>query len=340
MELAKHLGEIGIILLLFFIGMEISLPQLVKRWKVAILGTSLQIGVSVLLMWGVGTLFGWSNNRAVMLGFIIALSSSAIVIKLLEERRLIDSPMGKDVLSILLMQDIVIVPLLIICSLMGGSEIDTVGILKMFAGGICLVLVLAYIYVKQKIRLPLSEQLRSDHELQVFGAIALCFGGALFALLFGLSPALGAFVGGMVMHAAQSTDWIHDTLHSFRVIFVSVFFLSVGLQIDFAFISAHIVSIAVTLVAVYMTNHALNMIVLRLFNESWHDAFIGGALLAQIGELSFLLATAGLTLGIITDFSYQFTISLISLTLIASPFWIEISHRLIALAQRPQSVAS
>jgi CPA2 family monovalent cation:H+ antiporter-2 len=291
-------------------------------------------------MWGVGTLFGWSNNRAVMLGFIIALSSSAIVIKLLEERRLIDSPMGKDVLSILLMQDIVIVPLLIICSLMGGSEIDTVGILKMFAGGICLVLVLAYIYVKQKIRLPLSEQLRSDHELQVFGAIALCFGGALFALLFGLSPALGAFVGGMVMHAAQSTDWIHDTLHSFRVIFVSVFFLSVGLQIDFAFISAHIASIAVTLVAVYMTNHALNMIVLRLFNESWHDAFIGGALLAQIGELSFLLATAGLTLGIITDFSYQFTISLISLTLIASPFWIEISHRLRALAQRPQSVAS
>jgi CPA2 family monovalent cation:H+ antiporter-2 len=325
MAIAKHLGEIGIILLLFFIGMEISLPQLVKRWKIAIVGTSLQIGASVLLMWGVGALFGWPFNRIVVLGFIIALSSSAIVIKLLEERKLIDSPLGQDVLSILLMQDIVIVPLLITCSLMGGSDIETVGILKMLAGGICLMLILAYIYVKQTIQLPLSEHFRSDHELQVFGAIAFCFGGALFALLFGLSPALGAFVGGMVMHSAQSTDWIHNTLHSFRVLFVSVFFLSVGLQIDFAFIAAHIASIAVTLVAVYLTNHVLNMIVLRLFNESWHDAFVGGALLAQIGELSFLLASAALALGIINDFSYQFAISLISLTLIASPFWITIS---------------
>lgn len=336
MDLAKHLGEIGIILLLFFIGMEISLPQLVKRWKIAIVGTSLQIAASVFLMWGVGALFGWPINRVVVLGFIIALSSSAIVIKLLEERKLLDTSLGQDVLSILLMQDIVIVPLLIICSLMGGSEIETFGILKMLAGGVCLMLVLTYIYVKQTIRLPLSEHFRSDHELQVFGAIAFCFGGALFALLFGLSPALGAFVGGMVMHAAQSTDWIHNTLHSFRVLFVSVFFVSIGLQIDFAFILAHISAIAMTLVAVYLVNHVLNMVVLRLFNESWHDAFIGGALLAQIGELSFLLASAGQALGIINEFSYQFTISLISLTLIASPFWIAASCQMASFWQ-PQS---
>ncbi len=325
MEMAKHLGEIGIILLLFFIGMEISLPQLVKRWKIAIVGTSLQIAFSVLLMWGVGLLFGWPVNRVVVLGFIIALSSSAIVIKLLEERKLIDTPLGQDVLSILLMQDIVIVPLLIICSLLGGSEVETFGMLKMLAGGVLLMLVLIYISVKKTIELPLSEQFRNDHELQVFAAVAFCFGGALVALLFGLSPALGAFVGGMVMHAAQSTDWIHDTLHSFRVIFVSVFFVSVGLQIDFAFISAHISAIAITLVAVYVTNHLLNTIVIRLFNESWSDAFVGGALLAQIGELSFLLASAGQALGIINEFSYQFAISMISMTLIASPFWIATS---------------
>ncbi len=336
MELAKHLGEIGIILLLFFIGMEISLPQLVKRWKVAIVGTTLQIGTSVLLMWGVGALFGWPTNRIVVLGFIIALSSSAIVIKLLEERELLNSSLGQDVLSILLMQDIVIVPLLIICTLLGGSEIQPVVILEMLVGGVCLILILTYIFVKQTIRLPLSDHFRKDHELQVFGAIAFCFGGALFALLFGLSPALGAFVGGMVMHAAQSTDWIHDTLNSFRVIFVSVFFVSIGLQIDFTFILAHIPSIALTLVAVYLVNHVLNMVVLRLFNESWHDAFVGGALLAQIGELSFLLASAGQALGIINEFSYQFTISLISLTLIASPFWIAMSCQ-IADRWQPQT---
>lgn len=330
MESAKHLGEIGIILLLFFIGMEISLPQLVKRWKIAIFGTFLQIAASVLIMWGVGLVFGWKANRIVVLGFIIALSSSAIVIKLLEERKLIETRLGQDVLSILLMQDIVIVPLLIVCSFLGGSEIEFSGILRMFVGGFCLLLVLAYIYSKQTIRLPLSEHIENDHELQVFAAIAFCFGGALFASIFGLSPALGAFVGGMVMHAAQSTDWIHDTLHSFRVLFVSVFFVSVGLQIDFSFISSHLTAIGLTLVAVYVVNHLLNMLLLRLFNESWHDSFVGGALLAQIGELSFLLATAGQTLGIIEEFSYQFTISLISLTLIASPFWIATSSRIAA----------
>jgi CPA2 family monovalent cation:H+ antiporter-2 len=96
-------------------------------------------------------------------------------------------------------------------------------------------------------------------------------------------------------------------------------------------------AIAVTLVAVYLVNHVLNMVVLRLFNESWHDAFVGGALLAQIGELSFLLASAGQSLGIINEFSYQFTISLISLTLIASPFWIAISCQ---IAKRWQPVSN
>lgn len=330
-DVVKHLGEIGIILLLFFIGMEISLPKLVRQWKIAIVGTFLQIAFSVLLMFGVGWFFGWGINRVIILGFIISLSSSAVVIKLLEERKLLDSEMGQDVLSILLMQDIVIVPLLIICSFLGGSEIDVWGIILMLIGGTCLLAMLIYIYIKQTIRFPLSDYIKQDHELQVFVAIACCFGGALFASAFGISPALGAFVGGMVIHAAQSSGWIHQTLHSFRVLFVALFFISIGLQIDFSFIYAQLIPIITALVAVYVTNHLINALLLRAFNESWQEAFLGGALLAQIGELSFLLASAGKLFGIIEDFSYQFTISLISLTLIASPFWIAVSQKLIVM---------
>lgn len=327
-ETTKHFAEIGIILLLFFIGMEISLPRLVKLWKIAVVGTLLQVVISVVIMLAVGWFFDWKFNRSIVLGFIIALSSSAVVIKLLEERKLMDTQIGQNVIGILLMQDIIVVPLLIACSFLGGSNVDLKGTILMLIGGASLLGVLIYIYVKQTIRLPLSDHIKNDHELQVFAAISFCFGGALFASLFGISPALGAFVGGMVMHAAQSTDWIHQTLHSFRVLFVAVFFICIGLQIDLNFIAKHVSAIGITLLAVYITNHLLNTILIRMFSKSWKDAFLGGALLAQIGELSFLIATAARQFNIIEDFSYQFTISLISLTLIVSPFWIEVAQKI------------
>lgn len=328
-ETTEHIGEWGIILLLFFIGMEISLPDLVKQWRVAVIGTILQVAASVLVMLGIGWLLDWTISRAVILGFVIALSSSAIVIRLLEERHLMNSKLGKDILSILLMQDIILVPLIIATTFLGGAAIAISDIVLMLIGGGLMVGILVYLYVKRTIRLPFASQLEADHELQVFAAILFCFGGALLASLFGLSAALGAFVGGMVMHAAQSTHWIHNTLHSFRVLFVAVFFISIGLQIDFQFITTHFTSLLIALVAVYLTNHLLNTLVLKLYNESWRDAILGGAYLAQVGELSFLIAATAFQLNILEDFGYQFTISLISLTLLLGVFWVGLTELLL-----------
>ena len=166
--------------------------------------------------------------------------------------------------------------------------------------------------------------------MQVFVAILLCFGGALVSSFFGLSAALGAFVGGMVMHVSKGVDWIHNTLHSFRVLFVALFFVSVGLQIDFEFIYQNAVAISIVLFTVYITNHFINSLILKLFSCPWKEALIGGALLAQIGELSFLISSSAYGLDIIGDYEYKFTISLISLTLIISPFWISLTEKMIA----------
>lgn len=327
-ESIRHMGEIGIILLLFFIGMEISLPELIKQWRIAAIGTLLQVAFSVLIVLGIGYLFDWDIPRSVIMGFVIALSSSAIIIKLLEDKQLIDTRVGRNVLSILLMQDIIIVPLLITTSLLGGEATPLGKILLMTIGGVIIILALIYIYVKRTVKLPFSDQIEKDHELQVFLAILFCFGGALLSSLFGLSAALGAFVGGMIMHASQATDWIYDTLHSFRVLFVAFFFVSIGLQIDFQFIYDHSTAIFTVLLAVYVTNHFINAMVLKLFACPWQEAFLGGALLAQIGELSFLISFSAYQLGIIELYGYNFTISLISLTLIISPFWISLSEAL------------
>ncbi len=326
-DLVHYLGEIGIILLLFFIGMEISLPEFVKQWRVALLGTFAQVIVSISITLFIGYLFDWQLTRSIVIGFVIALSSSAVIIKLLEEKGIMDTRTGRNVLSILLMQDIIIVPLLIITSTIGGESVQMKDILLMIIGGLLFIGILIYIYAKQTIRLPFAKALQKDHELQVFAAILFCFGGALLSSLFGISPALGAFVGGMVMRAGEACRWIHDTLHSFRILFVAVFFIGVGLQIDIQFIIANALPIFSVLVAVYLTNHLLNSFILRFFTCTWQEAFYGGALLAQIGELSFLLSSLGYSLGIIDEYTFTFSISLISLTLVVSPFWIAASEQ-------------
>jgi CPA2 family monovalent cation:H+ antiporter-2 len=124
-ELIHHFGEIGIVLLLFFIGSEINLTEFVSKWKLAAIGTSIQVGVSVALALLLAYILGWTWQRGVVIGFIIALSSTAVSIKLLEDRDLVKSKVGQNVLSVLLAQDIIIVPLLIITSLLGGSTNDT-----------------------------------------------------------------------------------------------------------------------------------------------------------------------------------------------------------------------
>ncbi|GAA4272024.1 cation:proton antiporter [Aquimarina gracilis] len=321
------LGELGVILLLFFIGMEINLIDFLKQWKLAVLGTLSQIGLSVGLVLLIGHYYDWSFARSVVLGFVIALSSSAVVIKLLQDKKLIETKVGKNVLSILLAQDVALVPLLIIISQLGGKTASFENILLMTTGAVIIVFTLIYIYIKKTITLPFSKKIERDHELQVFMAVFLCFGGALVTLIFGLSAALGAFAGGIIMNAAKETDWIHDTLHSFRILFVSFFFISVGLQIDIPFIYQNFWSILIAILVVYITNHLLNSIILKAFSCNWKEALLGGALLAQIGELSFLLSSTAYGLNIIEDFGYNFTISLISLTLIISPFWIGLTEK-------------
>ncbi len=333
-EAIHDLGEIGIILLLFFIGMEISLPELVKQWKLAVIGTLLQVGISVLIVVGIGHFLSWNIERSIILGFVIALSSSAVIIKIIQDKNLITTRIGKNVLSILLMQDIIIVPLLILTSIIGGKEEPIENIILMIIGGVLVMAILIYIYIKRSIKLPFANKIENDHELQVFAAILLCFGGALLASLFGLSPALGAFVGGMVMHVSKTTVWIYDTLHSFRVLFVALFFVSIGLQLDFEFIYENYIPIVIFLFAVYITNHLVNSFILKLFSCKWHEAILGGALLAQIGELSFLISSSAFSLDIMESFGYKFTISLISLTLLISPFYISITERILKIRQK------
>ena len=327
--LIGSMGEFGLILLLFFIGMEISLPDLMKHWKIALIGTPSQVIFSIGLVSLIGSYFDWEWNRIIVLGFIISLSSSAVIIKLLQDTQQVGSPVGQNVLNILLTQDVLIVPMLIITNYVGGTQPTWGEISLQIIGGILVILFMGWILRKKEIRLPYSEQIESDHELQVFIAFFICFGFAVLTSFFHLSAALGAFLAGILVHAARSTEWFHDSLHAFRVVFVAIFFVSIGMLIDMNFLYENFAIIGTLLLAVYISNHFINSFILRLFKCTWKDAIYGGAMLAQVGELSFIIVAIAFKDQIISEFSYQVTLIVIALTLLISPFWISITRLLL-----------
>lgn len=325
------LGEFGLILLLFFIGMEISLPNLIKNWKVPVVGTLSQVFGSILLVACLGWLYDWGINRIVVLGFIISLSSSAVVIKLLQDNNEFHTQTGQNVISILLMQDILIVPMLVITGYLGGHAPSSSEVILQIVGGGMIIGLIVWLIVKKEFSLPFIKNLEDDHELQVIVAFSICFGFALITAFFGLSAALGAFVGGIFVNTAKSTEWFHDSLHSFRVIFVALFFVSIGMLIDVNFLMSYWKVVLSVLLVVYIANHFVNSAVLHYFGRDWKNSLYGGALMAQIGELSFILASSAFFAEIISDFEYQLTVITIALTLLISPFWITITKKILKM---------
>ena len=142
------------------------------------------------------------------------------------------------------------------------------------------------------------------------------------AQAFQLSASLGAFLAGMLIGAARDTEWVSDRLEPFRVVFVALFFISIGLLVRLDFVVAHIVLVASLTVAVLVGNTTINALIFRALGDPWRYSVYAGAHLAQIGEFSFVLAAVGVGEALITSFEYQLVIAVISATLILSPAWI------------------
>lgn len=327
-ELISSLGSLGLILLLFFIGMEISLQKLVANWKISVIGTVLQVLFSVLAVWLIGKYYDWSLARVLTIGFVISLSSTAVIVKLLQDTGEIDLPVGQNVLGILLAQDVLIVPMLICLSYVSGAPTSNMEIVLQITGGLMIAGLMAYLLKKKKIKLPFHKYIKKDHEIQVFFAFGLCFGFSAITGFFGLSTALGAFIAGILVATSKSTSWFHDSLFSLKVIFVALFFISVGMLIDVHFLWENSFVIGSLVIIVFIANSLINTLIMRGFKMSWNDSIYAGALLSQIGEFSFVLGNLAYFNQIISDYGYQLIIAVISISLLLSPIWINLSKYL------------
>lgn len=332
--LISNLGSFGLVLLLFFIGMEISLPKLIANWRIPVMGTLIQVIFSLGFVWLAGSFLGWQSNQVIVFGFVISLSSSAIVISFLSDKGLLKTYFGQNIIGILLVQDILVVPMLILLNYLSGEAISGADVFKQISGGLLIMGITAWVLKKKEIHFPFGRHIRKDHEIQVFIAFAFCFGFSLLTAFFDLSSALGAFVAGIIISKAKETTWVHQSLHAFRIVFVALFFVSVGMLIDLGFLVDNLGVVTIMVLLAFVTNNFINAIIVRLLGESWHDSLYTGAILAQIGEFSFILGATAYFTGLIAEHTYQLVISTISVTLIVSPFWIFAVRKTLTIARK------
>ena len=339
-QFANRLGGFGVVLLLFFVGMEVAPRQLLSGWRIAVVGTLIQVALSVALVIPIGLWFSWPMERIVLLGFVTSLSSTAVIIKLLSDSGELNRKEGQDILGILLVQDLIIIPMLIILGLLGGETPGLSELGLQIGGSIVIISMLIWALSRDSFHFPFGHLFRRDPELQVFAALLICLGLSLLTGMAHLSTALGAFAAGILVTAARETQWVHHSLEPFRVIFVALFFVSVGMLVDVTFIVSHAVQVLLLVLSVLIGNTLLNGIILRVLGYRWRESLYAGAMLSQIGEFSFVLAAVGLTAGIITEIAYQYTIAVIALSLLVSPFWILAARRILRVSHLAETTTS
>jgi len=284
-----------------------------------VLGTTAQIFISVLVCVLVANWFDWPWRTGVLFGFIVSMSSTAVVLTMLKDAGELELPFGQNALGVLLMQDMAIVPMMIVVGLLGGGggDLKTTGI--QLVGGIVLVAAAVWMMRTPGWRIP--EWLLKGTDRRVMLGLLLCFVAATMTSLLGLSAPFGAFLAGMLLHASDQSDWVEEHLRSLYIVFVAIFFLSVGMLVDLYFVLEHMPLMIGLTLAVLLLNSGINSIVLRALGERWPVALMTGGVLGQIGEFSFLLAALGLSVGLMDDTAHRITMAVIALSLMLSPLW-------------------
>ena len=326
------LADLGVLMLLFLVGMELSLSGFKSVWRSALVATLLQIAGSVGATLALSLLFGWSLGLSVLLGFVIALSSTAMVIKMLEDMNILNTPLGKATVGVLIAQDLAFVPMMLILASLAGDGFGGFDLFRIGLSVVVLVLLITYLSRRQKITLPFAGMVAGHPDLTPLRGLAFCFGAAALTGYLGLSPAYGAFLAGLVIGNSTEHRAMMRGIQPIQSILMMVFFLSIGLLIDLDFIFANMGTVLLILFMVTVFKTGLNIGVLRLAREPWPHAFIAGMLLAQIGEFSFLLGQTGVSTGLISREEGDLIIAVTALSLLITPLWLATARRLMRFA--------
>lgn len=326
-EQVEILSEVGVILLLFVIGMELSIKQLVSIKKTVFIGGFLQIGLTVAVAALVYNLLGNSWNESVFVGFLFSLSSTAIVLKTLQDRQEISAPHARNALAILIFQDIIVVPMMLVTPMIAGESSNVAMDILMLLVKSAIVVVLTYISARYVVpRLMHAVAKTNSKELFLLVTITLCFAIAFLTAGIGLSLALGAFIAGLIISESEYSYQATSIILPFRELFTSFFFVSVGMLLDLSFFLNHIPIILILVLVVLIIKSSVAAIAVALLKYPTKTAVLTGLALFQVGEFAFILSKIGVDYNLLTPQTNQYFLSVSIVSMMVTPFVIIFSE--------------
>lgn len=329
---ARDIAEYGIVFLMFSIGLEFSLPQFRSMRRLVLgLGTT-QYVLSLVLFAAIALALSQTLASAIVLGAALAMSSTAIGIKLLAERNELSSPVARPVIGVLLFQDLAVVPLLILLPALGnggesGSSMGMVDI-SWVAMKVAVLLGLLLGFGQPVLRawFRIVAQ-RKTSELFMLNVLLVTLLLAWLCHLAGLPHALGAFVAGMLIAETEYKLQVEDDIRPFRDVLLGMFFISVGMQLDGGFVATQAGWVVLTLAVLLIGKTAILQPLARRFGLKTADANIAAALLSPGGEFGFVILTLGLTTGALDPRAAQIVIAAMLLSMLAAPFLPRLAER-------------
>jgi monovalent cation:H+ antiporter-2, CPA2 family len=322
----ESLAEVGVILLLFTIGIEFSLHALLSLKRIVGIAGSLQVGLSMAGTYAAARLLGRSGGEAALWGFLVALSSTAIALKLLGERGETDSPHGRIAVGVLILQDLSVVPMMFLLPLLAGNVSGSSASLGWIV--VKAVATVTVVLVSARMVIPplLYQVVRTrSHELFVLSIVVICFGTAWLTSLAGLSLALGAFVAGILISESDYGQQALADVLPLRDLFSSLFFVSVGMLLHGGFALQHAGTIGLIVIGVLLGKFVIGSVATLVLRYPLRTALLTGFALAQIGEFSFVLARAGMVHGLIGEEGYQVFVAAAVITMLAAPFLLRVA---------------
>lgn len=332
-EQINVLAEMGVLLLLFIVGMELSLRSFRRIWRLTVIVTLCQIGGSVGVMILLSMVFDLKIELAILMGFIVAVSSTAVAIKLLEDVGELRTRAGRVAVGVLIAQDLAVVPMMLGVAAMGGDGFDWYAVPKILFSIGFLVALIIFLSSGRKIKLPMLGFATSHAELKPLLAVAFCFSWAALSGLLGLSAAYGAFIAGLIIGNSHERAAMIEVTHPIQSILMMVFFVSIGLLIDLTYMWENLALVLSLFFIVAIFKTVMNVVLLGILGQPWKQAFIAGLLISQIGEFSFLLSVVGVQAGVMSQDESRLVISVTVLSLALSPIWVFTARRLRLLTQ-------
>jgi len=336
-SLTLQLAEIGVILLMFGVGLHFSPRDLMSVRRIALPGAILQVLIAAALGAGAAHLLGWPLGSGIVFGLALSVASTVVMMRALQERRLMDTERGRITVGWLVVQDLITVLALVLLPplsgvLKGGPPPDPVKLeisIALTFGEVALFVALMFVVGRRLIPWILHYIAHTgSRELFRLAVLSIALGVAFIAAtLFGVSIALGAFFAGMILSESPLSQRAAEESLPLRDAFAVLFFVSVGMVFDPLTLVHEPLALAMTLVVVVVGSAGSALVLVRLFGQPWPTAILIGAGLAQIGEFSFILADLGIGLKLMPDRARDLILGTSILTILINPFLLRLADR-------------